>query len=257
MQRLMLPATMALLLFSVTGNCSLLNNAQQSETEMKSMTVAQLEQAGENARAQKEYREAVRYFTEAIQQDGKNAKLYNKRGLAELSSGNYPAARADFAKATKYNRNYPEAWNDLAVAYYLDKDYRAAAKYFKKAIALDENRASFHVNLGVTYFSMNDTERAMQEYTRASELDPNALLHSSNFGGSAQLLTQAERAKQEFLMARVYAKLGNIENCLACLKKAKDEGYGDLANVYKDEDFASVRQDARLAQIVPPPAAAK
>src|SRR5271165_5219212 len=150
MQRLMLRVTMALLLFHLTSNCLFASDAQQTAPEMKSMTVAQLEQAGEASRAQKEYREAIRYFTEALRQDHKNAKLYNKRGLAELSLGEHAAARADFTKATKYNHNYPEAWNDLGVAYYLDKDYKSAAKYFKKAIALDETRASFHANLGVT-----------------------------------------------------------------------------------------------------------
>ncbi len=244
---------MALLIFSVTGNCSSFDDTQQGTTTNNTMTAAQWEQAGDNCRAEKNYQEAIRYFSEGLRQDGRNAKLYNKRGLAQLSLGNYASARSDFSKAAKYNHNYPEAWNDLAVAYYLDKDYRAAAKYFKKAIALDENRASFHVNLGVTWFSLNEMDRALQEYTRASELDPDALLRSSNFGGSAQLLTQQERAKQEYLMARVYAKLGNIDNCLVCLKKAKDEGYGELSNVYKDEEFARVRQDARLAQIVPPP----
>jgi Flp pilus assembly protein TadD len=218
------------------------------------MTAAQLEKAGDNCRAQKDYQQAIKYYAEALRKDRKNAKLYNKMGLVELSLGDNMAARSYFVKATKYDRNYPEAWNDLAVSYFLARDYGSAAKYFEQAVALDETRPSFHVNLGIVWFTQNDMDRAMQEYTRALQLDPDALLRSSNAGMSAQLLSEEERAKHDFMLAKVYASLGNIDSCLVCLRKAKEDGYSDLGSVYKEEVFMRVRQDARLAEIVPPPA---
>ena len=51
---------------------------------MQSMTVADLEKAGDDCRAQKDYAQAIKYFREALRKDKKNAKLYNKLGLAEL-----------------------------------------------------------------------------------------------------------------------------------------------------------------------------
>jgi hypothetical protein len=42
--------------------------------------------------------------------------------------------------------------------------------------------------------------------------------------------------------------------CLRSLRMAKEAGYRDLANVYKDEEFRRLPKDARLAEIVPPPA---
>jgi hypothetical protein len=35
------------------------------------------------------------------------------------------------------------------------------------------------------------------------------------------------------------------------LRKAKEEGHKELANVYKDADFAQLRNDPRLAEIIP------
>jgi Flp pilus assembly protein TadD len=230
---------------------------QQTSTNVKSMSVAELEKAGDASRAQKDYAEAVRYFSEAIRKDKKNAKLYNKRGLAELSSGDYVAARNDFVKAAKYNHKYPEAWNDLGVVYYVQKNYPEAAKNFAKAISLDDKRANFHVNLGVTYFAQEQIDLAMHEYTRALELDPDALVRSSNTAMSAQIMDREQRAAQDYMMARVYAKMGEIDRCLKCLEKAKENGYAALNNVYQEEDFSKVRQDARLASIVPPPAPEK
>ena len=220
---------------------------------LQSMTAVDLEKSGDACRLQKEYDQAIRYYTEALRTDKKDAKVYNKRGLAELSNGAYAAAKEDFTKATRYNKLYPEAWNDLGVVAYLQKQYPAAVKYFNKAIALDDVRPNFHVNLGVTYFAQNQMELAMAQYTRALQLDPDSLTHSSNAALSAMISDRDQRAKQDFMMARIYAKLGQVDRCLVCLEKAKENGYSELDNVYKEEDFSAVRKDARLATIVPPP----
>lgn len=230
-------------------------NPQQDTTSIQSMSVADLEKAGDNSRAQKDYDQAIKYFKEAVRKDNRNAKLYNKLGLAELSQGGYEAAQANFAKAAKYDHKYPEAWNDLGVVYYLQKNYTQAAKYFSKALALTPDRASFHVNLGITWFTMNKIDRAMAEYTRALQLDPDALVHGSHTGMSAQITTREDRAKLDYLMAKVYAGMGNVDGSLESLKKAKENGFGELDGVYKDQEFARVRQDPRLAEIIPPPAA--
>jgi len=226
---------------------------QQEKAVVQLMAPAELEKAGDMSRAQKDYAQAIKYYNEALSKDKKNAKLYNKLGLAELSMGEYGAARTYFTKATKYDHNYPEAWNDLGVVSFVERKYGAAVRYFQKAIALDETHASFHVNLGITWFTQNNMDNAMGEYTRALQLDPEALMHTSHTGLSAQIVSREDRAKQDFMLAKIFAKLGNADSCFVCLERAKEDGYPDLARVYKDEEFASFRQDARMASIAPPP----
>ena len=128
-----------------------------------------------------------------------------------------------------------------------------AAKYFKKAVALEETRATFHVNLGAAWFGQKKIERAIAEYSRAVESDPDALIRSQTAGVAAQIASPEERAKYNYMLAKVYAKRGDVERCLQCLKMAKSEGYHDMANVYKDEEFSRMWQDSRLQQMVPPP----
>jgi hypothetical protein len=87
------------------------------------------------------------------------------------------------------------------------------------------------------------------------ELDPDALNHESKVGVAAQIASPEERARYSYMLAKIYAKRGDVDGCLQCLKKAKEEGYRDLANVYKDEDFSKMRDNPKLHDVVPPPTA--
>lgn len=227
--------------------------AQSSNVSMDSMTSAQLEAAADAARAQKDYYMAERYLTKAISKDRKNAVLYNKLGMTQLKDNEIQAARANFQKAVKLDSKFADAFNNLGAVDYMQKNYSSAAKQFKKAVALEETRATFHVNLGAAWFGQKKVEGAINEYARALELDPMALEASSRAGVTA-LISPEERAKYSFMLAKIYAKQGDVDRCLECLRKAKEEGYNQLANVYRDEEFASVRHDSRLSEVVPLPA---
>jgi tetratricopeptide (TPR) repeat protein len=227
----------------------------QEVANLNAMAVAELEKAGDAARAAKDYEQAVACFETAIRKDKKNAVLYNKLGLSQLKAGDNDAARANFEKAVKRNSKYADAVNNVGATYFVQKNLGQATRYFKKAVALEESRPAFHVNLGAAWFGQNKLDRAMAEYRRALQLDPDALTHNANAGVAAQISTSEERARYEYMMAKIYAKLGNTEECLRCLKKAKEGGYKNITNVYKDEEFSQIRQDQRLAEIAPPPAA--
>jgi tetratricopeptide (TPR) repeat protein len=136
---------------------------------------------------------------------------------------------------------------------YMRKNYGGAAKHFKKAVALDETHSTYHVNLGAAWFSQKKFERAISEYVRALELNPDAFNQESKIGIAAQILSPEERAQYAFSLAKAYAKRGDVDNCLQCLKKAKEEGYRNMANVYKDEEFTHMRDNPRLHEVVPPP----
>jgi tetratricopeptide (TPR) repeat protein len=227
----------------------------QDQADVRGMSVAELEKAADQARSRKDYETAVVYLRAALRKDHNNATLYNKIGLAELKEDNYRAARTDFEKASKKNPQYADAVNNIGAVEYLKKNYGAAAKYFKKAVALEETRATFHVNLGAAWFSQKKMEQAMAEYTRAMELDPAAFHSESRTGIAAQISSPEERAQYAYLLAKIYAQRGDVENCLQCLRKAKEDGYPHLASVYRDEEFSRMRENPRLQELVPPPIA--
>ena len=112
--------------------------AEQRVADVKSMTVAELEKAGDSSRAQKDYEHAIQYFQEAVRKDKKSATLRNKLGIAELQAGQSKQARIEFEKAAKLNPKFADALNNIGAVYFLQNKLDPAAKYFKKAVALDD-----------------------------------------------------------------------------------------------------------------------
>jgi len=255
MKRITLKLTLLAMLLTLARFSAAKPSPEQSDVKMNSMSVAELEKAGDTARAQKDYDTAIDYFQAALRKDRKNAGIYNKLGLAELRKNDLVSARLHFEKATKVNSKYPEAVNNLGAVEYMRKNFGQAAKYFKKAVALDETRATYHVNLGAAWFSQKKMERAIAEYTRAIELDPDALRTESKTGIAAQISSPEERAQYSYTLARIYAKRGDVDGCLQCLKRAKEDGYRNMANVYRDEEFSHLRDNPKLQEVVPPPVA--
>ncbi len=226
---------------------------QTQAPDIKTMSATELEKAGDQARAQKDYPEAIRYLEAAVKKNPKNSVLLNKLGLTELKNNDLKHASYYFEKAAKRDSKNADAINNLGAVYYMQKNFGAAAKYFKKAVALEETRPTFHINLGAAWFSQKKTERAVTEYARALELDPMALQNPGKVGVTAQIASPEERAQFSYMMAKIYAKRGDTEDCLQCLRKAKEDGYRNLTNVYRDEEFAKMRDNPRLHEVVPPP----
>ncbi len=231
-----------------------LGATEEQTANKKSMTFAELEKAGDLCRAQKDYDGAIAYFQEAVRKDKKNPVVRNKLGLAELQAGNPEAARIDFEKASKMKPKSADAVNNLGAVYYMQNKLGPAAKYFKQAVALDETRATFHVNLGAAWFGQKKFDRAVHEYARALELDPFVLESRTRIGVTAQIAHPEDMGKYYYMLAKIYAKRGDMDGCLLCLTKAKERGYHDLAKaVYKEEEFSKLWADARLTQLIPPP----
>src|SRR5437899_1664886 len=182
----------------------------QGKVNLQSMTVGELEKAADLARVHKDYPQAIEYFQVALKKDRKNSVLYNKLGLAQLKNNDLPAARLSFEKSAKYNSKYADAVNNIGAVAYMQNNFGSAAKHFKNAVALEETRSSFHVNLGAAWFRQKKLERAIAEYTRAVELDPDALRQESRAGVTAQISSPEERARYSYMLAKIYAKRGDI-----------------------------------------------
>jgi tetratricopeptide (TPR) repeat protein len=213
-------------------------------------TAADLEKQGDELRASKLYLDALDYYRAALAKAPNSARLLNKIGITQLMMERRGEARKSFEKSIKADRNFADAYNNLGVVFYEDRRYGAAIKQYRKAIAIDDQSASFFSNLGAAYFSRKEFEPAVLAYQHALELDPDVFERSSRTGVQAQLPSPEDRARYNYTVAKLYAKMGLSDRSLEYLRKAMEEGYKDLNNVYKDEEFSELRKDPRFAQLM-------
>ena len=192
---------------------------------------------------------AINYYQQALHADPRNPEILNKLGISELKIGDRRPARKYFSEALKADPQNVSALNNLGASYYLDKKYKNAVKYLKQALELDESSAPAHLNLAEAWMGMNQVDRAMTEYARALELDAD-ILNESESGISARVSTPEQRARVNFLIAKAYAKRGNIDGALEYLKRAKDGRFPEMSRVYKEQEFAVLWTDPRLEKIV-------
>jgi hypothetical protein len=64
------------------------------------------------------------------------------------------------------------------------------------------------------------------------------------------LSSPEERARYEYVVAKLYAKAGDDERSLHYLRKAMEDGYKDIKNVYKDNEFSTLRKDPRFTELM-------
>ena len=216
----------------------------------KSQTVAKTaEQKGDEARIHKDYGSAVANYQKALRADPKDSMLYNKLAISEFQLGEESVARKHLRQAVKLDPHNAVAFNNLGVIDLMDKKYKAAVNHLKQALALDESNATAHVNMAEAWMGLKQVDRAMTEYSRALELNRD-ILNSDNGGVVVQVTTPEERAYISFLIAKFYAKKGNIDGALEYLRLAKDDRLPDLARVYSEKEFAALWTDPRLEKIV-------
>ena len=208
-----------------------------------------LEGRGDTLRAEKSYLDALDYYHAALAKKP-SAALYNKIGIDELQMGRFSDARKDFERAIKSDRQLADAHNNLGVIFYLQKKYGAAIRRYEDAIKLREDSASFYSNLGAAYFSKKDYVKASVTYNRALQLDPEIFERTSHSGVLAQMSSPGDRAHFYYVLARLYAQSGITDRSLQCLRRAMEEGYKGINDVYKDAEFAGLRKDPRFTELM-------
>jgi tetratricopeptide (TPR) repeat protein len=213
-------------------------------------TAADLEQQADRLRSQKLYLDALDYYRAALNKKKNDAHVLNKIGITELLMQRYNEARKSFERAVRADHEFADAYNNLGVIYYETKKYGAAVKQYERAIAKDSSSASFYSNLGAAYFSKKEFERAVTAYQHALEMDPDVFGRTSRTGVQAQLPSPQDRARYDYTVARLYAKMGLSDQSLEYLRKAMEDGYKDLKNVYKDVEFVELRKNPRFTELM-------
>jgi tetratricopeptide (TPR) repeat protein len=222
----------------------------RAEPPAPGATSEELEQRGDELKQEKSFLDAIDYYQAALKDDPANASVFNKIGICQLLMQRYKEAKKSFERAIKVDRNHADAYNNLGVTYYTNHNYSGAIRQYLKAIALKKDAASYYSNLGTAYFNKKEFDKAIQSYTKAVELDPDIFGRSSHAGVQAKLASPEDQAHYDYVLAKLYARTGVPDLSLHYLKKAKEEGYRDIKDVYKDNEFSTLRKDPRFAELM-------
>ncbi|HUK25046.1 MAG TPA: tetratricopeptide repeat protein [Terriglobales bacterium] len=225
-------------------------------------SVDRLSERGDELRAEKFYLDARDYYEAALKKTAEEAgndqaalaksqaAIYNRLGICDLLLEHWGDSKKEFERAIKADRTFADAYNNLGVVEYERKKYGGAIKQYRRALALKADSASYYSNLGAAYFSKKEYEKAVAAYTQALQLDPDVFERTSRNGVSAQIPSPADRARYDYVMAKLYAKAGVNDRSLEHLRKAMEEGYKEINDVYKDKEFTALRKDPRFEQLM-------
>jgi len=210
----------------------------------------ELDARGDELRTEKNFLDALEFYQAAVKLDPNNSSLYNKEGICQLMMQRFKDAKRSFEHAIKADRKHADAYNNLGVIYYQEKNYRKAIKQYEKAIELRDDAASYFSNLGAAYFGKKEFAKAGLAYAKALSIDPDIFERTSRAGVMAQLPSPEDRAHYDYVLAKLYAKSGANDRSLHYLRKAMEDGYKDIRDVYKDSEFTELRKDPRFAELM-------
>src|SRR5208283_3438662 len=133
----------------------------------------------------------------------------------------------------------------------IDYYWAAQAKDPHNAVLMDKDEAVFYNNRAASLFGKKEFAKASADYAKAIELDPDILERSERGGGAqARLPSPQDRAHYDYVLAKLYARNGMPERSLHYLRRAIEDGYRDIKNVYKDAEFSALRNDPRFAELM-------
>jgi len=196
------------------------------------------------------------------------AALSNARGVALLKDGKIEEAVEELRKAAEADPKSAVIQSNLAYAY--DRQGRTddAVAAYRKALEIEPGNALARNNLGTLYGKKGLHDDAVREYEELVQRDPgNATARANLENAIKNKATVQERQDQigvalkgadslpsdpraAYNAARVYARLGDIDNAFTWLAKALDLGYDQIDYLSLDPSLANLRKDPRFLKLL-------
>jgi len=89
------------------------------------------------------FKEALEYYSLAVELDDGNVDTYLKRSLCHTQLGNFTDALEDAQKAITFQPNNPKGYLRKGIAYFELEEFESALTAFEKGFSLDPNESNF------------------------------------------------------------------------------------------------------------------
>jgi tetratricopeptide (TPR) repeat protein len=146
----------------------------------------------------KMFEEAITDYDKAIELDPRSAVSYKNRGNAYFKLYQFDKAIADYDKAIEIDADYALAYNNRGMAYYELYQFDKAIADYDKAIEIDADYALTYKHRGFTYFRLHQFEKAIADLDKAMELDSDLADAYNDRGVVYYELNQFEKAIADY-----------------------------------------------------------
>lgn len=119
----------------------------QRNNPYEGLTSEQLKTKGNELMGQAKYKEAIAYYTKAIELDPGNHIFYANRAAAHTHTKDYRSAIIDCEKSISINETYSKAYSRLGTALFYDGNYTRAVDAYAKALELDPENETYKADL--------------------------------------------------------------------------------------------------------------
>jgi TolB-like protein/DNA-binding winged helix-turn-helix (wHTH) protein len=209
-----------------------------------------------NKRTADGMKEAITYFSRAIEKDPKYAPAYAGLTDSYALAGDwkygvlapkdaYPKAKAAALKAIELDATFGEA--HISLAYCLDAfdwDFDSAGKEFKRGIELNPSYATGHEWYGWHLASLGRNGEALAQVEKAENLDPLSLIISSDLAEELLIAHRYDEAAKQtqktikmddffapahYVMGATFVQKHRYDEAIAELQKATELSEGSTA----------------------------
>lgn len=119
----------------------------QRNNPYEGLTAEQIKNKGNELLGQAKYKEAIAYYTKAIELDSENAVYFANRAAAHTHLKDYNNAVIDCERAIVINPAYSKSYSRMGTALFYQENYPRAVDAFTKACELDPDNATYKQDL--------------------------------------------------------------------------------------------------------------
>lgn len=119
----------------------------QRNNPYEGLSAEQIKAKGNELMGQAKYKEAIAYYTKAIEMEPVNHIFYANRAAAHTHLKDYRSAIIDCEKSISLNESYSKAYSRLGTALFYDGNYRGAVTAYAKACELEPDNETYKADL--------------------------------------------------------------------------------------------------------------
>ncbi len=194
------------------------------------------EETGDLLMARKRYQAAIETYAQIPQ---KTVGVWNKMGMAQQQMFNLVDAKKCYESAYRLNSKNPDVLNNLGTVYFALKDFANAERFYRKAIKYNPKSALIYKNLGTDLLAENKFKKGWDSYQAALAIDPEVFERVNQYRIEEPTATE-KRGAMNYYLAKTYARAGNADRAIDCLRRAINEGFTDRKRIMADTEFASL-----------------